>query len=133
MIATVCYDVFGCLSQVIMSIQFIKGLCNNIDSFGFDAFGHASAFKYTHNIVIFEPMFLLGLCHNILVEEDLGRDVVFLMDWLDEEVSLCGINMVNDALEGGCGDVAPAWVIMTPAWAIMGVLLFPRNKQMLPP
>ena len=47
------------------------------------------------------------------------------MDWLDEEVSLRGINMVNDAHEGGRGDVGPARVIMAAARVILSVLLFP--------
>ena len=63
-----------CYNMSLLCIM--KGLGNNIDTFGFDAFGRASAFKYTYNIAIFEPVFLLGLCQAILVEEDLGRDVV---------------------------------------------------------
>ena len=47
------------------------------------------------------------------------------MDWLDEEVSLRGIHMVDNALEGGCGDVVPAWVSVSPALIGLGVLLFP--------
>ena len=40
-------------------------------------------------------------------------------------MSLRGINLVNDALEGGRGDVAPVWMVVGHAQVILGVLLFP--------
>ena len=61
---------------MIVSIKFIKGLGNDFNSFGFDAIGRASVFEYTYNIAISKPMSLLGLYPAILVEEDLGGDVV---------------------------------------------------------
>ena len=70
-------------------------------------------------------MILLGLRQMVLMEENpFGTDALNL-DWFDEEVSLADIDLVDNALEGVVRGAVPAWVIVAPAWVIMGVALFP--------
>lgn len=76
-IATVWYGVVGHFPRVIVSIQFMRCLCNNFDSFGFDAFDRAYAFDYMYNIAICKPMLLLDLCPAIHVEEHPNVGVAF--------------------------------------------------------
>ena len=61
----------------------------------------------------------------VLLEEDPGGANALRLDWLDEKISLVDVKLVNDALEGGDRDAVPAWIIVAPAWVVMGVALFP--------
>ena len=67
----------------------------------------------------------------VLLEEDHGGANALRLDWLDEKISLVDVKLVNDALEGGDRDAVPAWIIVAPAWVVMGVALFPVSPVLV--
>ena len=60
-------------------------------------------------------MILRGLHQMVPVEENSFGANALHLDWLDEEISLAGVDLVDDTLEGDDRGVDPAWVIATPA------------------